>query len=76
MFTDKLARYSNTLLVSLNNRISIRNAMANTHVTSSLSPAITFAVAVRSDSDTDMSCLPVEGERSPAAPKFQLSGDV
>jgi hypothetical protein len=73
MFTDKLVRYSNTLLVSLNNRISIRNAVTSTHVTSR-STAITFAVTPRSDSGTDISHL--EGGWSSAAHKFQLSGDV
>jgi len=76
MFTDKLARYSNALLVSLNNRISMRNAAENTPV-ASLSTAIVFAVAPRSDSGTDISHL--EDGRSSATHKFQISanrGDV
>ena len=75
MFTDKFARYSNTLLVSLNNRISIRNAVANTHV-NSRSTAITFAVTPRSGSGTDLSHPGLEGGQSSFTHKFQLSGDV
>ncbi|KAF8498151.1 hypothetical protein F5888DRAFT_1803073 [Russula emetica] len=73
MFIDKPARYSNTLLVSFNNRISIRNAVAGTPA-ASRSTAIAFAVTPRSDGSTDISCL--EGGRSSAAHKLQLSGDV
>jgi hypothetical protein len=43
LYSNVLGRYSNTLLVSLNNRISIREAAATTEV-SIRSPAVTFAV--------------------------------
>lgn len=65
--------YSNTLLVSLNNRISIRNAVTNTPV-AGRSTAISFAVAPSSDSGTDISHL--DSVRSSTAHKFQHSGDV
>ena len=71
MFTDKLARYSNTLLVSLNNRISIRNAVAGTPI-ASRSTAITFAVTPRSDSGIDISHL--EGGGPQLQISFNLAG--
>jgi hypothetical protein len=43
LYGNIVGRYSNTLLVSLNNRISIREAAATTEV-SIRSPAVTFAV--------------------------------
>ncbi|KAI0252246.1 hypothetical protein BJV78DRAFT_1374020 [Lactifluus subvellereus] len=55
--------YSNTLLVSLNNRVSIREAAASKRETSR-SPRMTFAITVRSESSTD-SMIP----RPPAAYK-------
>lgn len=67
MFTDDLGRYSNTLLVSLNNRISIRNS-ASTRVFVSQN----FAVAPRSDRSTDITSI--ENEQSPVADKFADGG--
>lgn len=63
--------YSNTLLVSLNNRISIRNS-ASTHVVVSQSLAV--AVAPCSDSSTDITRI--ENEQSPVADKFPGRGMV
>ena len=63
MFTDNLGRYSNTLLVSLNNRVSIRNS-ASTHVVVSQS----LAVAPRSDYVSGVTCI--EDGQSPVADKF------
>ena len=71
MFTDNLGRYSNTLLVSLNNRISIRNS-ASTHVVVSQS----LAVPPRSDSSTDTDITCIENEQSPVADKFLGRGMV
>jgi hypothetical protein len=71
MFINNLGRYSNTLLVSLNNRISIRNS-ASTHVVVSRSLAV--AVAPRSDSSTDITRI--ENELSPVADKFPGRGMV
>jgi hypothetical protein len=69
MFTDTLGRYSNTLLVSLNNRISIRNS-ASTHVVVSQSLAV--AVPPRPDSSTDITSI--ENEQSPVVDKFLRRG--
>ena len=52
MFTDKLGRYTNTLLVSLNNRISIRKAAGVQMV--NRNQDIALAVMPRSDSGTDI----------------------
>ncbi len=73
MFTDSRGRYSNTLLVSLNNRISIRNS-TGAHVVVSQIPAIIPTVAPRSDRSTDITGT--ENEQSPVADKFPGSGKV
>ena len=71
MFTDHLGRYSNTLLVSLNNRISVRKA-ASAKVTNR-NQGIALAATPRSDSNTDITCI--ENDQSSVA-KFprRLSG--
>lgn len=67
---DNFRRYSNTLLVSLNNRISIRDSIGNPAV--SRRPAIELAimteVMTRTDSGTDILCT--ESGRSSAAHKI------
>jgi hypothetical protein len=75
MFTDYLGRYSNTLLVSLNNRISVRKA-ASARVTNRNQGMALAAATPRSDSSTDITCI--EEEQSSVADKFprRLSGTV
>jgi hypothetical protein len=75
MFTDYLGRYSNTLLVSLNNRISVRKE-ASAQVTNRNQGMIALTATPRSDSSTDITCI--ENERSSVADKFphRLSGTV
>ncbi|KAF8498150.1 hypothetical protein F5888DRAFT_224818 [Russula emetica] len=67
--------YSNTLLVSLNNRISIRSKVAGAQVINR-NQGIAFAVTPRSDSSTDITYM--ESEQSSIADKFpgRLSGTV
>jgi len=74
MFTDYLGRYSNTLLVSLNNRISVRKA-ASVQVPNR-NQGIVLAATPRSDSSTDITCI--EAEQSSVVDKFprRLSGTV
>jgi hypothetical protein len=73
---DNFRRYSNTLLVSLNNRISIRDATGKPVVSRRLAIelAITTSVITRTDSGTDI--LYLENERSTAADKISGSGVV
>jgi hypothetical protein len=52
IYGDIFCRYSNTLLVSLNNRISIREAAATKEV-SIKTPVVTFAVTPPSEDSTD-----------------------
>ena len=75
MFTDYLGRYSNTLLVSLNNRISVRKA-ASAHVPNR-NQGIALAATPRSDSSMDITCIEDEHKTS-VADKFprRLSGTV
>ena len=56
--TDILGRYSNTLLVSLNNRISIRNVAATRGI-ANRTQAITLGMP-RFDSNTDIAIMEVE----------------
>jgi hypothetical protein len=72
MFTDYLGRYSNTLLVSLNNRISVRKA-ASTKVVNR-NQGIALAATARSGSGTDITCI--DDDQSSVADKFprRLSG--
>jgi hypothetical protein len=74
MSTDYLGRYSNTLLVSLNNRISVRKA-ASAPVTNR-NQGIALATTTRSDSSTDI--MYIEEDQSSVADKFprRLSGTV
>ena len=74
MFTDYLGRYSNTLLVSLNNRISVRNAVSTQG--SNRNQGIALSVTPRSDSSTDIASM--ENEESSVGDKFprRLSGSV
>lgn len=73
---DDFRRYSNSLLVSLNNRISTRDAIGNPVVSRrpAIELAITTAVMTRTDSGTDISWL--ESEQSTAAHKISGSGVV
>ena len=77
MFIDYLGRYSNTLLVSLNNRISVRKAVVAQ--VPNRNQGIALAVTPRSDSSTDVTCV-MENEQSPGAddkfPRSKLSGTV
>lgn len=75
MFTDYLGRYSNTLLVSLNNRILVRKA-ASAPVTNRNQGMALAATLRRSDSSTEITCI--EDEQSPVTNKFprRLSGTV
>ena len=75
MFIDYLGRYSNTLLVSLNNRISVRNA-ASAKV-ANLDQGIPLAITPRSHSGTDLTHIEwahwTESEQSLVADKFPRS---
>ncbi|KAI0270137.1 hypothetical protein BGY98DRAFT_277307 [Russula aff. rugulosa BPL654] len=66
--------YSNTLLVSLNNRISVRNAASTQGPNRNQGIALT--VTPRSDSSTDITSM--DNEESPVGDKFprRLSGSV
>jgi len=63
--------YSNTLLVSLNNRISIRDRMPNEFV-ASRTPTAILATTPRSDDSSDMALTEIE--QPPAVYDFKLSG--
>ena len=75
MFTYYLGRYSNTLLVSLNNRITVRNA-ASAKV-ANRDQGIPLAVTPRSDSSTNITHIEwahwTESEQSSVADKFPRS---
>ena len=75
MFIDYLGRYSNTLLVSLNNRITVRNA-ASAKV-ANRDQGIPLAVTPRSNSGTDLTHIEwdhwAESEQSSVAAKFPRS---
>jgi len=66
--TDILGRYSNTLLVSLNNRISIRK-VATTRGIANRTQAITLGMP-RFDSNTDIAIMEVERP----SPTYKSSG--
>ena len=66
-----LGRYSNTLLVSLNNRISIREGAPNV-VMSSRNPPVFPASTRGSDGSLDMDFT--ETKRLPAVPNVKSSG--
>jgi hypothetical protein len=68
IYTDNLNRYSNTLLVWFNNRISIRKA-AIAQVEVHRRAAIPLAITIQSDITTFM-----ENEQSQVAHKFSVNG--
>jgi hypothetical protein len=73
MHADNLGRYSNTFLVWLNNRISIRNA-ATARGVANRPQALTLASAPHSDFSADVTFM--EMEQSSASIKLPSSASV
>jgi hypothetical protein len=63
IYTNNVGRYSNTLLVSLNNRISIRDAESTGIVHVNRNPTIPLAITVRSDVSTYSDSMSMENEQ-------------
>ena len=70
VYSDDFGRYSNTLLVSLNNRASSREAVARKKETAK-PLGITFAITVHSEGISDSPMIP----RPPAAFKTRSLAD-